>query len=221
MLTSLNSEEAAASDETVAEALAYLLERSGTQEGQLAKLYSDLQCLADRFNERERQWTKLWGGRGGGGGVGVFFCPVFSVEWGGKTKGALDAFLMRFEVLWGWEVGGRIEAGGLRYASELNRLTITAEKRDEQIQSLYSSGLSLAESVRQHSDCIKYLEGCLTRLAESLSAIAKNSQNRPAQSAPATSANSLASWCRSWVGAARPTLAGVEEASAQSASRYR
>ena len=165
MLTSLNSEEAAASDETVAEALAYLLERSDTQEGQLAKLYSDLQCLADRFNERERQWTKL--------------------------------------------------------SSELNRLTITAEKRDEQIQSLYSSGLSLAESVRQHSDCIKYLEGCLTRLAESLGAIAKNSQNRPAQSAPATSANSLASWYRSWVGAARPTLAGVEEASAQSASRYR
>lgn len=149
MLTSLNSEEAAASDETVAEALAYLLERSDTQEGQLAKLYSDLQCLADRFNERERQWTKL--------------------------------------------------------SSELNRLTITAEKRDEQIQSLYSSGLSLAESVRQHSDCIKYLEGCLTRLAESLGAIAKNSQNRPAQSATATSANSLASWCRSWVGAARPT----------------
>src|SRR5678815_795534 len=102
MLTSLNSEEAAASDETVAEALAYLLERSDTQEGQLAKLYSDLQCLADRFNERERQWTKL--------------------------------------------------------SSELNKLTITAEKRDEQIQSLYSSGLSLAESVRQHSDCIKYLE---------------------------------------------------------------
>ena len=149
MLTSLNSEEAAASDETVAEALAYLLERSDTQEGQLAKLYSDLQCLADRFNERERQWTKL--------------------------------------------------------SSELNKLTITAEKRDEQIQSLYSSGLSLAESVRQHSDCIKYLEGCLTRLAESLGAIAKNSQNRPAQSATATSANSLASWCRSWVGAARPT----------------
>ena len=149
MLTSLNSEEAAASDETVAEALAYLLERSDTQEGQLAKLYSDLQCLADRFNERERQWTKL--------------------------------------------------------SSELNRLTITAEKRDEQIQSLYSSGLSLAESVRQHSDCIKYLEGCLTRLAESLGAIAKNSQNRPAQSATATSANSLASWCRSWIGAARPT----------------
>ena len=56
MLTSLNSEEAAASDETVAEALAYLLERSGTQEGQLAKLHSDLQCLVDRFNERERQW---------------------------------------------------------------------------------------------------------------------------------------------------------------------
>jgi ABC-type transporter Mla subunit MlaD len=149
MLTSLNSEEAAASDETVAEALAYLLERSDTQEGQLAKLYSDLQCLADRFNERERQWTKL--------------------------------------------------------SSELNRLTITAEKRDEQIQSLYSSGLSLAESVRQHSDCIKYLEGCLTRLADSLGAIAKSSQNRPAQSTPATSANSLASWCRSWVGAARPT----------------
>ena len=149
MLTSLNSEEAAASDETVAEALAYLLERSDTQDGQLAKLYSDLQCLADRFNERERQWTKL--------------------------------------------------------SSELNKLTITAEKRDEQIQSLYSSGLSLAESVRQHSDCIKYLEGCLTRLAESLGAIAKNSQNRPAQSATATSANSLASWCRSWVGAARPT----------------
>jgi hypothetical protein len=49
MLRSLNSEEAAASDETVAEALAYLLERSGTQEGQLAKLYSDLQCLADRL----------------------------------------------------------------------------------------------------------------------------------------------------------------------------
>ena len=149
MLTSLNSEEAAASDETVAEALAYLLERSDTQEGQLAKLYSDLQCLADRFNERERQWTKL--------------------------------------------------------SSELSKLTITAEKRDEQIQSLYSSGLSLAESVRQHSDCIKYLEGCLTRLAESLGAIAKNSQNRPAQSATATSANSLASWCRSWFGAARPT----------------
>ena len=149
MLTSLNSEEAAASDETVAEALAYLLERLDTQEGQLAKLYSDLQCLADRFNERERQWTKL--------------------------------------------------------SSELNKLTITAEKRDEQIQSLYSSGLSLAESVRQHSDCIKYLEGCLTRLAESLGAIAKNSQNRPAQSATATSANSLASWCRSWNGAARPT----------------
>ena len=149
MLTFLNSEEAAASDETVAEALAYLLERSDTQEGQLAKLYSDLQCLADRFNERERQWTKL--------------------------------------------------------SSELNKLTITAEKRDEQIQSLYSSGLSLAESVRQHSDCIKYLEGCLTRLAESLGAIAKNSQNRPAQSATATSANSLASWCRSWIGAARPT----------------
>jgi ABC-type transporter Mla subunit MlaD len=148
MLRSLNSEEAAASDETVAEALAYLLERSGTQEGQLAKLYSDLQCLADRFNERERQWTKL--------------------------------------------------------SSELNRLIITAEKRDEQIQSLYSSGLSLAESVRQHSDCIKYLEGWLTRLAESFSAIAKNSQNRPAQSTP-TSANSLASWCRSWLGAARPT----------------
>jgi hypothetical protein len=40
MLTSLNSEEAAASDETVAEALTYLLERSDTQEGQLAKLYS-------------------------------------------------------------------------------------------------------------------------------------------------------------------------------------
>ena len=149
MLTSLNSEEAAASDETVAEALAYLLERSDTQEDQLAKLYSDLQCLADRFNERERQWTK--------------------------------------------------------FSSELNKLTITAEKRDEQIQSLYSSGLSLAESVRQHSDCIKHLEGCVTRLAESLSAIAKNSQNRPAQSATATSANSLASWCRSWVGAARPT----------------
>jgi hypothetical protein len=38
MLTSLNSEEAAASDETVAEALTYLLERSDTQEGQLALL---------------------------------------------------------------------------------------------------------------------------------------------------------------------------------------